>query len=75
MVYYMKVTTIIPDNIISEIMHYAPGKTLTDRLVVALSEWVSRKKIKALNKSIKKTPLKFKADNLAANIRALNRKR
>jgi hypothetical protein len=75
MVYYMKVTTIISDNIINEIMRYAPGKTLTDRLILALSEWVFLKKIKALNKSINKAPLKFKADYSAANIRALNRKR
>ena len=74
MAYYMKVTAIIPDNIISEIKHHAPGKTLTDSLVVALSEWVSLKKMKGLNKSIKKTPLKFKADYSAANVRALNRK-
>jgi hypothetical protein len=71
----MKVTAIIPDNIIREIKNHAPGKALTDCLVVALSEWVCLKKIKALNKSIKKAPLKFKADYSATNVRALNRKR
>jgi hypothetical protein len=71
----MKVTAIIPDNIISEIKLHALGKTLTDSLVAALSEWVSLKIMKELNKSIKKAPLKFKAAYSATNFRALNRKR
>jgi hypothetical protein len=75
MIYRMKVTALIPDKIISEIKHYAPGKTLTDSLVVALNEWVCLKKIKALNKSIEKTPLKFKTDYSAITVRAVNRKR
>jgi hypothetical protein len=75
MLYRMKVTALIPDKIISEVRLHAPGKTLTDSLVVALNEWVCLKKIKALNKSIEKTPLKFKADYSAAHVRALNRKR
>ncbi len=47
----MKVTTLIPDDLIVEVKHYAGGKNLTESLISALKEWVSQRKIKELRKS------------------------
>lgn len=70
----MKVTAILPDEIISEVKEYAGGKNLTESLIVALQEWLSLKKIKELNKQIAKKPLQFTESFSAKNVRNLNRK-
>lgn len=69
----MKVTALIPDELVSEIKEKAGGKTLTDSLVVALSEWVSLKKIKELNEQIERSPLKFNEGYTSDHIREINR--
>ncbi len=71
----MKVTALIPDDIVSEVREYAGGQTLTDSLILALKEWLSLKKIKKLNQQIESSPLYFKEDVSASKIRSLNRKR
>ena len=70
----MKVTAIIPDNIVKEVNILSKGETITQSLITALSEWISIKKISALNKKVQKNPLQF-SDSFSANkIRALNRR-
>ena len=69
----MKVTALIPDELIIEVKHYAGGKNLTESLISALKEWVSLRKIKELNKQIKKKPLQFMDDFSADTIRSINR--
>ena len=69
----MKVTALIPDELIIEVKHYAGGKNLTESLISALKEWVSLRKIKELNKQIKKKPLQFMDDFSADTIRSVNR--
>jgi len=69
----MKVTALIPDDLITEVKHYAGGKNLTDSLIVALEEWVSLRKIKELNKQVKKKPLQFIDDFSADSVRLINR--
>ena len=71
----MKVTALIPDDIINEVKKYAGGRTLTDSLIVALKEWLSIIKIKRLNRQIAISPLQFKDDISASKIRSINRKR
>jgi len=71
----MKVTALIPDDIVNEIKQYAGGQTLTDSLIVALKEWLSLKKIKNLNHQIESSPLHFNEDVSAYKIRSINRKR
>ncbi len=70
----MKVTALIPDQIVKEVKHFAKGRTLTDSLVVALQEWISLKKIHELNSSIKQSPLNFSDGFSALKVRSLNRK-
>ena len=68
----MKVTAIIPDNIVSEVKQYSKGKNITESLIIALSEWISLKKIKELNNKIQNNPLEFK-DYDNEKIRNINR--
>jgi len=56
----MKVTALIPDDIIKDVQEYTGGKNITDSLVKALSDWLYTKRIKKLNNKVKKEPLKFK---------------
>ena len=71
----MKVTALIPDDLIIEVKHYTGGKNLTESLIAALKEWVSLRKIKELNKQVKKKPLLFIDDFSADSIRSINRNR
>ncbi len=65
----MKITTILSDEIISEVKRFAKGKNLTDSLTIALTEWVAVKKIRSLNHLIKNSPLLFKDDFFSETIR------
>ncbi len=74
MLYRMKVTALLPDQLIDEIRRFTKGKTLTESLMLALKEWLTFKKLAQLNEKIKKNPLQFKKGFTAEKIRTLNRK-
>jgi len=69
----MKITLSIPDTLVSEVKEYAQGNNLSESLVKALSEWVSKQKIRKLNKAIKKRPLEFIDGFSAKKVRKINR--
>lgn len=69
----MKVTALIPDDLVNEINAQARGKNLTECLIIALKEWLSLKKLSSLNRSVEERPLEFRVP--AAKLRAVNRKR
>ncbi|AMX58952.1 MULTISPECIES: hypothetical protein [Leptospira] len=71
----MKVTAILPDDLIAEVQKYSGGKNITDSLQKALSEWLKQAKIKNLNAKLHKTPLSFQEGFSGENIRGLNRNR
>lgn len=75
MLYHMKVTALIPDDLVKEVKHLAGGKNLTESLITALSEWISLKRIKTLNNEIESNPLEFSDAYKAGKVRSLNRKR
>jgi len=70
----MKVTALIPDDLVNEVKQYAGGNNLTESLIVALQEWLSLKKIKSLNIEVKNKPLAFSNKFSAEYIRKVNRK-
>ncbi len=70
----MKVTALLPDNLIRDIKQYTGAKNITESLVVALNEWLALKKVKELNILIKNHPLHFSSDLSTSKIRELNRK-
>ena len=69
----MKITVILPDDLIDEVKHYSKGKNITESLSIALMDWIALQKIKKLNQKIKKGPLKFKKDFSAGKVRSINR--
>lgn len=56
----MKVTAIIPDEIVSDVQQFTGGKNTTDSLIKALSDWLYIKRVQKLNNEVKKDPLQFK---------------
>lgn len=55
----MKVTALIPDEIINDVQEYTKGKNITESLIKALSDWLYIKRIQKLNKDVRKEPLAF----------------
>jgi len=42
----VKVTALIPDELVEEVKHLTQGKNITDSLIIALNEWVESQKTK-----------------------------
>ncbi|MCX6238040.1 MAG: DUF2191 domain-containing protein [Bacteroidia bacterium] len=67
----MKVTAIIPDELVKEAQNLSNAKNITDAMIIALNSYVSLEKLKAMGETINKRPLQFKYT--AQEIRDLNR--
>jgi hypothetical protein len=72
--YRMKVTALLPDQLIEEVKAHAKGRTLTESLTLALEEWLRLKKIAQLNEQVHQQPLQFSKGFSAARTRNLNRR-
>ena len=55
----MKVTAILPEELIHDVQRYSNGKNITDSLKIALSQWLQLQHIIELNNRVHKKPLKF----------------
>lgn len=73
-IYRMKVTALLPDQLVEEVKAHAKGQTLTESLTLALEEWLRLKKIAQLNKQVHQQPLEFSKGFSAASTRKLNRR-
>jgi len=71
----MKVTALLPDDLIDEVKVLAHGKNITDSLLKALREWVALQNVKKLNSRISRQPLQFAPKYTAKKIRDINRVR
>lgn len=71
----MKVTALIPDELISEIKTLSKGKNITESLIIVMQEWLTAKRLQRLNQEIRKSPLKFEPGFSATKIRTTNRKK
>jgi len=67
----MKITAIIPDELVKQTKILSHAKNTTEAMIIALNSYISLEKLKAMGESINKTPLQFK--NTAQEIRDLNR--
>ena len=67
----MKVTAIIPDELVRESQILSNAKNITDAMIIALNNYVSLQKLKAMGEKINKSPLQFK--HTAQEIRDINR--
>lgn len=68
----MKVTAIIPDDIIRDIQDFTEGRNITDSLIKALNDWLYTKRLEKLNKDLSRKPVKFKDGFRAEEIRKMN---
>ena len=68
----MKVTAIIPDQVIEDVREFTQGKNITDSLLKALNDWLYTKRIEKMNGIVKKDPIQFVDGFTAERIRDLN---
>jgi hypothetical protein len=67
----MKVTAIIPDELVKETQSMSNAKNITEAMIIALKTYIAMNKLKAMGEAIKKKPLQFK--HTAEEIREINR--
>jgi predicted DNA-binding ribbon-helix-helix protein len=70
----MKVTALIPNEIIEEVKQRSKGKNITDALVIALSDWLATKRLQEINLKLAQDPLEFRSGFSASKARALSRR-
>jgi hypothetical protein len=68
----MKVTALIPEQIIEEVKKYSGAKNITEGLLIALNDYLQRQRLKKVIQKIKRSPLEFSKDFTALKIRSLN---
>jgi hypothetical protein len=68
----MKVTAIIPDDLIAEAMELSKSSTVTDTLKIALKTYIRSQKLKELGTLVLNEPLEFKYSS--QELREINRK-
>jgi hypothetical protein len=68
----MKVTALIPDELVQETKILSNAKNITEALVIALNTYIALKKLQAMGESIRSNPVRFKYS--AEEVRELNRK-
>ena len=71
----MKVTAILPDDLVSQVRRHSGSKNLTEALQIALREWLALRRIKQLNRDVAKRPLQFRAGYGARSVRESSRRR
>ena len=69
----MKVTALLPDDLVQEVQERAGGRNLTECLVIGLKEWIALKNIRRLNQQIAARPLRFRQGFSASQARKQNR--
>jgi len=55
----MKVTAILPDELVKEALEYTKAETITDALKIALKGYISTQKLKKMSISIAQEPFEF----------------
>jgi len=71
----MKVTAIIPDELIQNVKILTKGQTTTEAIIIALSEWIKSKEIQRLNVKLADQPLKFLPGFSGTKARQLSRRK
>ena len=69
-VYRMKVTAIIDDDLVNNVKVFTQSSTVTEAITIALKDWLDIYNIKELNKNISNNPIYI--DN-GQKIREINR--
>jgi len=69
----MKVTALLPDDIIQEVKKLSGGKNITDSILIALREYIAHQRIRKAIQKLKDRPLHFRDGFTAEKVRNLNR--
>ena len=70
----IKITVLIPDDLVNNVVKLSKGKNITDSLAIALEYYVYRKTIEQLIEDVDNKPLQFHEGLSAEGIRELNRR-
>jgi len=57
MVYRMKITAMIPDDLINTVKEYTQSATITEAITIVLKDWIDIHNTKELNKKIAQNPV------------------
>jgi hypothetical protein len=71
----MKVTAIIPDELVNDVQRLARRKNLTECIVFALREWTDLQRVRVLNQKVEERPFQFREGFTAAAARDASRRR
>jgi hypothetical protein len=71
----MKVTALINDDLVNNVVKLSKGKNITESLVIALEDYVYRKRIEQLIEDVDNEPLQFQEGFTAESVRELNRRK
>jgi hypothetical protein len=69
----MKITALVPESLMDEVRKYSGGKNVTESLIIALTDYTNRQKLKKAIQKLKKSPLEFADDFSAEKVRKINR--
>lgn len=70
----MKVTAVIPDDLINDVKKMTGNKSVSESIIIALKDFTARKKLSKILDKIKREPLTFQDKFTASSIRKINRK-
>jgi hypothetical protein len=66
----MKVTLLLPYEVVEEVKGHTGGKNITESILIALQDYIARQRIKKILQKIKKKPLVFQEGFTAERARA-----
>lgn len=69
----MKVTALLPDDIVQEVKKLSGGKNITDSILIALRDYIAQQRIRKVIQKVKDKPLQFREGFTAEKVRSVNR--
>ena len=70
----MKVTAIIPDELVKDIKRITKGTNINESIIIALQSFTAKQKLLGVMEKVRKEPLVFQEGFTAAKVRKINRK-
>jgi hypothetical protein len=70
----MKVTAIIPDELVSDVKKITGGINITESIIIALKSYTAKQRLLKVMEKVRKEPIAFQEGFTASKIRKLNRK-
>lgn len=71
----MKVTALLPDDLVQEVRKLTGGRNITESILIAMKDYIARQKIRKAIEKVREKPLQFREGFTAEKVRSLNRER